>query len=554
MVYVQTNDKVKKIIVESTLSSSDTKELLDELKASGVPLRTEITFSNLEILPENIIIALSLMKKNIDITTTQKSLWSYLSKLGIVSEYSNSLEDLKKRKKEIKAIVIGGSAGSIEKMLPIVKAIPFTDISLFVVIHILPNKASHLVEIIQNVTRYKVLEASNNLQIEKGYLYIAKPNAHMVITDGYLYLDYSKEENFARPSIDRTFKSLSYYYKESLTTIVLCGYGDDGSHSLEELHKLGSEVIIEDPKECEAKSMPSHAIATGFYNKVFDDKTICEYLKISLGTHLDIQDEIISFLDHIKLVYNHDFRSYDHSSLIRRIAMVMQENSIKDFKTFKHMVFDDVSFFKKLLRAFSINVTDFFRNPEVFKGLKKEVLPYLESFSSIRVWCAGCSRGNEPYSVAMVLDEMGLLSKSQIYATDFNETILQEAKNGMYPFEVYEQALINYNKSEGTQDLTNWFDVHQHFVQVKKYIRDKVVFFKHNLVEDASINEFHLIFCRNVLIYFNSTLQKRVFSLLDESLFRNSFMVLGESEVLPSSYNFKVYTQKNNKIYKKVST
>jgi len=554
MIYLQRSDTVKKIVVDSTLSSSDSLELLSELKDTDLSIFTEITFADLEILPENIIMVLSAMKEKVHITTTQIILWNYLSKLGIKSEFSKSFESLNESINEIKAIVIGGSAGSIEKMLPIIKSIPFVDISIFVVVHVLPNEKSHLVEIIQNITGYKVLEACNNLQIKTGHVYVAKPNAHMVITDGHIYLDYSKEENFARPSLDKTFKSLSYSYKESLTAIILCGYGDDGSHSLEELQKQGSEVIIEDPSECEAKAMPSHAIATRFYNNVFDEKTIRGYLKARLGVHLDIEDEIISFLEHIKLVYNHDFTSYDHSSLIRRISMLMQENSIKDFKAFKKMVFDDKTFFKKVLRGFSINVTEFFRNPDVFVDLRKEVLPYLESFTSIRVWCAGCSRGNEPYSIAMLLDAMGLLDKSQIYATDFNETILQEAKNGIYPFDVYEKAQINYNESGGQEDLNKWFDIHQNFVQVKKSIRDKVVFFKHNLVEDASINEFHLVLCRNVLIYFNGALQKRVFSLLDESLFRHSFMVLGESEVLPDSYNFRVHTNKNNKIYKKVSS
>jgi len=164
------------------------------------------------------------------------------------------------------------------------------------------------------------------------------------------------------------------------------------------------------------------------------------------------------------------------------------------------------------------------------------------------VWCAGCSRGDEPYSIAIMLDELGLLHKSLVYATDFNPRVLKEAENGLFSKDDFINFESNYIKSTGKKELRDWFEFEQNIVEVKEHIKKKVLFFQHNLVTDDSINEFHLIFCRNVLIYFNRSLQKTVFNTIDNSLFKGEFLVLGESEKLPEEYNYKMI---DKKIYKK---
>jgi chemotaxis protein methyltransferase CheR len=155
--------------------------------------------------------------------------------------------------------------------------------------------------------------------------------------------------------------------------------------------------------------------------------------------------------------------------------------------------------------------------------LREDVIPYLETFPSIRVWCAGCSRGDEPYSIAIMLDELGLLHKSLVYATDFNPRVLKEAENGLFSKDDFINFESNYIKSTGKKELRDWFEFEQNIVEVKEHIKKKVLFFQHNLVTDDSINEFHLIFCRNVLIYFNRSLQKTVFNTIDNSLFKGGF-------------------------------
>ena len=336
--------------------------------------------------------------------------------------------------------------------------------------------------------------------------------------------------------------------QSSLVAILLCGYGSDGTQSIEDLKQNHSEVIILEPQECEATAMLLSAIQTNNYTKILRLQAIANYLKFLISVEVDLEDELENFLENIKLIYGYDFMNYDRKSLSRRIELTMKQSLISSFGEFKKTVFDDESLFAKLLSSFSINVTTFFRNPEVFKVLREDVIPYLETFPSIRVWCAGCSRGDEPYSIAIMLDELGLLHKSLVYATDFNPRVLKEAENGLFSKDDFINFESNYIKSTGKKELRDWFEFEQNIVEVKEHIKKKVLFFQHNLVTDDSINEFHLIFCRNVLIYFNRSLQKTVFNTIDNSLFKGEFLVLGESEKLPEEYNYKMI---DKKIYKK---
>ena len=523
MIHLTKKDNITKILIESDLSYKDVTKFHKELLESSKDTFFEITFIDIKSVSDGVVKALSHIKNRVQIITTESTLWSYLLKFGIRNKYQNNVDTTAVFNGPKKAIVIGGSAGSIEKLLPIVKAIPYAELSIFVVIHILPDRKSNLKGIVQNITGYKVVNAINNIEIKTGHLYIATPDHHMVISDGRLYIDKSEAVNYARPSIDTTFKSLSSVYKDSLLAILLCGYGRDGSGSLKYLKDNGSEIIIQNPVDCVAKDMPQNAIDTMQYHQILDSEKIRHYIKSVLRVDVDIKDEVKSFLENINIVYGYDFTSYDRGSLSRRIKLLMDQNSIKNFKSLERLVFSDDRFFDKLLGILSINVTSFFRNPDVFNAMKKEVVPYINSFPSIRIWCAGCSKGDEPYSIAIMLDEMGLLHKSQIYATDFNSTILSEAENAMYPMEEFIQSKNNYIQSGGQKDFESWFEMNENYVQLKQSIRNKVIFFKHNLVSDSSINEFNLIFCRNVLIYFDKSLQQKVFDLIDESLIRNTF-------------------------------
>jgi chemotaxis protein methyltransferase CheR len=177
----------------------------------------------------------------------------------------------------------------------------------------------------------------------------------------------------------------------------------------------------------------------------------------------------------------------------------------------------------------------------------------MESYSHIRIWCAGSSKGQEAYSIAIMLAEYGLLERSIIYATDFNGLVLEQAKNGIYSKEEYLQCEENYLLLNNKNPLEKWFEIEENYVIINDEIRRKVHFFQHNLVTDGEINEFHIVFCRNVLIYFNEKLQKKVINLIYSSLVRDGYLILGDSEHINGEEKFKrLKNNSNSKVFKKI--
>ena len=283
MIHIFNKGNIKKILIENSIRDDSDIELLHkELSSSNGKISVEITFIDTKSIPAIIVKELSKIKKRATIITTQRSLWLYLSKLGIKSTYKNNFIDSKSDIKEpLKAIVLGGSAGSVEKIIDTIKSIHYCDISIFVVIHILPNKQSHLCEILQKHTNYKVYEAKHNTKVRKSCIYISPPDYHMIITNNIIYLNQDDKVNHSRPSIDITFKSLSYEYQSALLAILFCGYGKDGSLSLKDLKQNNCEIIIEDPRDCEAKDMLLNAIKTDNYTKILNLKQIEHFIKSS---------------------------------------------------------------------------------------------------------------------------------------------------------------------------------------------------------------------------------------------------------------------------------
>ena len=254
------------------------------------------------------------------------------------------------------------------------------------------------------------------------------------------------------------------------------------------------------------------------------------------------EEELRKLLTGIYQIYGYDFRNYRFESFKRILSETMFKEDLLNFDRFKTKVLQDHKFFQALFLKISINVTSFFRYPDLFKVLREEIFPYLSSFPHLRIWSVGASTGEEAYSLAILLSELNMLNKSIIYATDFNPLVLQKAQNGLYSLSSFEQAKQNYRKSGGVKQLGEYFHINNYYAQIDPSIKKKVVFFRHNLTTDKEFNEFHLIICKNVLIYFNSELQESVINMFKHSLHRNGFLVLGRSENLfRDSHDFTKY-------------
>jgi len=268
---------------------------------------------------------------------------------------------------------------------------------------------------------------------------------------------------------------------------------------------------------------------------------------------MKIKDESLKqFLEDVKNKFGDDFRNYNYATLKRRIEIHSIKLNVSTFYLYTQYVLNSKEIFDEMFTHFSINVTEFFREPKQLQIFKNEVIPYLKTFPYIKIWTAGCSTGQEAYSLSILLEEADILDKCQIYATDFNNKVLDQAKNGLYDIDNFNTTSEQYKTSGGKNDLKDYFIRKGKFYQIKKRLKEKILFFNHNLVTDSAMNNFQLILCKNVIIYFNKDLKETILNLFDESLVYNGFLILGNSEYLPDKFEkkFKLYIN-NSKVYQK---
>lgn len=244
------------------------------------------------------------------------------------------------------------------------------------------------------------------------------------------------------------------------------------------------------------------------------------------------QEELRSFLDAIKLVYGYDFTEYAEASVKRRIVNFMSVYKIPTLQELSRIILKDEIVFESFIQELSVTVTEMFRDPTFYKSLRGNVMERLATYPVIKIWIAGCATGEEVYSIAIVLKEAGLLERSIIYATDINQKSIQIAKEGLYTVDNMKTYTANYNKSGGMHSLSQYYISKYNSVLFDKSLKQNVVFSPHNLAIDKSFNEFQLIICRNVLIYFNHQLQNKVINLFHESLCSFGFLALGNKESL----------------------
>jgi len=263
--------------------------------------------------------------------------------------------------------------------------------------------------------------------------------------------------------------------------------------------------------------------------------------------------EIRLLLEAIYLKYGHDFRNYSKAHLKRRVLHRLMISGLNSVSEMQYKVLHEPDFMQEVLGDFSISVTEMFRDPEFYLLMRREVLPVLKTYPFVKIWHAGCSTGEEVYSMAVLLEEEGLLNRSLIYATDYNENVLKIAKEGRYKKENIGDYEKNYKRSGGRGELTDHLQVNSSFVKFDPRFRKRMVFSEHNLVTDNVFAEVHMIICRNVLIYFNRSLQNRVIGLFRDSLMRGGILGIGNKESLDfSKYSNEFeYINKNQKIYLK---
>lgn len=264
-------------------------------------------------------------------------------------------------------------------------------------------------------------------------------------------------------------------------------------------------------------------------------------------------EEVEHLIKDVYELYGYDFSQYSRASFRRRINRICVIDKFTSFAELRYTVLNDPDYLKHFIEEITVNVTEMFRDPHFFKALREKILPQLGTYPLIRIWVAGCSTGEEAYSIAILLKEASLYHKSLIYGTDINPSVLEKARSGVFPLQQMKLYSENYILSGGKKDFSDYYTANYDSVRFDKSLQEKLILSTHNLVSDSSFNSFQLVICRNVLIYFDKSLQERVFRLFDASLENLGFLALGSKETLRFSNLGKYYHQVDDqRIWKKV--
>ncbi|MEJ7618140.1 MAG: protein-glutamate O-methyltransferase CheR [Pyrinomonadaceae bacterium] len=264
--------------------------------------------------------------------------------------------------------------------------------------------------------------------------------------------------------------------------------------------------------------------------------------------------EIWLLLEGVYRHYGVDFRDYSPASLKRRVRECVQREGVATISGLQEKVLHDPGCMERLLYGISINVTSMFRDPSFYLAFRAMVVPMLRTYPSLRIWLAGCSTGEEVYSMAILLQEEGLSQRCRIYATDISGDVLRKAADGIYPLDAMREYTLNYQQAGGKRQFSDYYTAQYDSVMFHPSLKTNVVFALHNLVTDGSFNEFQVIFCRNVMIYFNKELQTRVHNLIYESLGSLGVLGIGNKESLRYTARERYYEELDvrDRLYRKV--
>ncbi len=264
--------------------------------------------------------------------------------------------------------------------------------------------------------------------------------------------------------------------------------------------------------------------------------------------------EIDLVIECIRRRYGYDFRNYSFASLHRRFEQLRSAAGLSRYTEMVDKLFHDENYFELLLRQMSIVVTEMFRDPEFYAALRELALPMLKTYPFAKIWHAGCATGQEAYSMAILLHENDYLPRARIYGTDFNKNALDTAQKGVYPAEAMAKCGENYAKAGGEAHFSEYFSDAYGLCKMKDFLGERITFSYHNLVTDSVFGEMNIIFCRNVLIYFDRELQDRVLRLFSDSLRHGGFLCLGNKETLNFTAVQDIFetVDTKNRIYKKI--
>ena len=458
-------------------------------------------------------------------------------------------------------IGIGASAGGLDAIHELFDHTPNDAVSYVIVQHLSPDHKSMMKELLTKHSKLKIFVAENQMQVVSNCVYVMPEGKTMTISGGRLIL---KERQKSQPNsaIDIFFNSLAQDLGNKSVAIILSGNGSDGTKGIEAIKKVGGMVIVQDPKSTAFNSMPSNAISSGYYDHILEPedipKQIIKYIKQRTLTNnfqkipSEINEEALEKIN--KLIKEHtplDFSEYKRPTIIRRVARRMAATNAENVVDYIEILESNPFEIEILAKEFLISVTNFFRDPDAFEIIATKVIPDIVEnkllVDVLKIWVIGCATGEEAYSLAILVKEHLIETKKdievKIFASDIDKEALAKAAKGCYPEtiakDVSENRLNKFFIKEGNQ------------FKVRDSIRKMIIFADHDIIHQPPYGKIDLISCRNLMIYFNPILQKKIFSTLTYCLNTDGSLFLGPSEGLGVMKRFFTETDKKWKIFKK---
>ncbi|WP_093396182.1 CheR family methyltransferase [Halopseudomonas xinjiangensis] len=475
---------------------------------------------------------------------------------------------------------LGASAGGLQALLRFFEHMPNDNGMAFVIVlHLSPTHDSNADKIIQRATRMPVTQVTKPVPLEKNHVYVIAPGYQLAMNDGHLQVRKEARKRGERASIDLFFRTLADAHRERSFCLVLSGTGSDGAVGLSRIKERGGVTIAQAPMDAEYDDMPRSAIATGMVDLVLPVADIPQKLielwrnarAMQLPGNFDPPPHVSqpsseeeaavaerALRDILALLFSrtgHNFRHYKRATVLRRIERRLQVNAQPDlasYLTFLHATPRETDL---LLGDMLIGVTNFFRDREAFEALERDVVPQLFSFAGasesghsqeIRAWSAGCSTGEEAYSLAMLLAEQARTEQSpaklQVFATDIDDRAIATARTGIYPESIFTDI--------PPVRLREYFVKQQSCYSVKKEIRELVLLAQHSLLRDPPFSRLDLITCRNLLIYLDRDVQREILQMFHFALRPGGYLFLGSSESADLCANLFAPVDKKNRIFR----
>jgi two-component system CheB/CheR fusion protein len=463
---------------------------------------------------------------------------------------------------------IGASAGGLAAFEAFLSGMPTdkdTGMAFVLVQHLAPDHKSILTELIRRYTRMQVFEVEDGMVVRQDCAYIIPPNRDMALMNGSLQLLEPSAPRGQRLPIDFFFRSLAQDQHERAICIVLSGTGSDGTQGVRAIKGEGGMAIAQNPESTEYDGMPRSAIATGLVDYVLPPAEMPAQL-MAYATHafgkipravsttaVKIEDELKKIFVLLRTQTGHDFSLYKQNTIIRRVERRMALHQIERMDGYIRYLRQNPAEVEALFRDLLIGVTSFFRDPEAFLALKDEIIKHLftqkPSGALLRIWAPGCSTGEEAYSIAILLiEQMETLKKNfklQVFATDIDSRAIETARSGVYPASIATDV--------SPERLARFFTRAQNdsVYRINKNIRDMLVFSEQDVTKDPPFSKLDLISCRNMLIYMDGVLQKKIIPLFHYSLKTGGMLFLGTSETVGEFTDLFTPLDRKAKLYQR---